>query len=89
MDPKSAVDITQQGIQVALMVSLPLLCVTLFIGLAVSIFQAVTQVHEMTLTCVPKMLGAAVLLGFVGNWTLQKLVAFTIVCFEHAARVTG
>jgi flagellar biosynthetic protein FliQ len=87
LDPKSAVDIAQQGIQLALIVSLPLLCVTLFIGLAVSIFQAVTQVHEMTLTFVPKMLGAAILLVFVGNWVLQKLVAFTIVCFEHAARV--
>jgi flagellar biosynthetic protein FliQ len=89
MDPKSAVDITQQGIQLALMVSLPLLCVTLFIGLAVSVFQAVTQVHEMTLTFVPKLLGAAVLLAFVGNWSLQKLVAFTVLCFEHASRVAG
>ena len=89
MDPKSAVDIAQQGIQMALIVSLPLLCVTLFIGLAVSIFQAVTQVHEMTLTFVPKMLGAAILMTFIGSWTLQKLVAFTVVCFEHAARVTG
>lgn len=89
MDSKAAVDIAQQGIQLALVVSMPLLCVTLFIGLAVSIFQAVTQVHEMTLTFVPKLLGAAVLLTFVGNWTLQKLVTFTIVCFEHAARVTS
>lgn len=89
MDPKAAVDIAQQGIQVALMVSLPLLAVTLFLGLAVSIFQAVTQVHEMTLTFVPKLLGAALLMVFVGNWTLEKLVSFTILCFEHAARVAG
>lgn len=89
MDPKSAVDIAQQGIQVGLMVSLPLLAVTLFVGLAVSVFQAVTQVHEMTLTFVPKLLGAAILMAFVGNWTLQKLVAFTVLCFEHASRVGG
>lgn len=89
MDPRSAVDIAQQGIQMALIVSLPLLCVTLFIGLAVSVFQAVTQVHEMTLTFVPKLLGAAGLMIFVGNWALEKLVAYTILCFEHAARVGG
>jgi flagellar biosynthesis protein FliQ len=89
MDPKSALDITQQAIQLALIVSLPLLSVTLFVGLAVSVFQAITQVHEMTLTFVPKMLGAALVLVLAGHWTIQKLVAFTVLCFEHAARVTG
>ena len=46
----------------ALMVSLPLLAVTLFVGLAVSVFQAVTQVHEMTLTFVPKVVAVGVIM---------------------------
>jgi flagellar biosynthetic protein FliQ len=89
MDSKLALDLAQQGMQVALMVSLPVLAVALFVGLAVSVFQAVTQVHEMTLTFVPKLVGAAVAMGLLGQWMLQKLVAFTLYCFDHAARVTG
>jgi flagellar biosynthetic protein FliQ len=89
MDSKTALDLAQHGMQVALMVSLPVLAVALFIGLAVSVFQAVTQVHEMTLTFVPKLVGAAVAMAFLGGWMLQQLVAFMQVCFDHAARVSG
>ncbi|MBX3120360.1 MAG: flagellar biosynthetic protein FliQ [Fimbriimonadaceae bacterium] len=88
MNARGALDIAQMGIQIAIMVSLPTLIVTLFIGLAVSIFQAMTQVHEMTLTYVPKLLGVAVVLGFTGNWILQKLVGFMILCFENISRVS-
>lgn len=81
-----ALDIAQQGVQVALMVSLPVLALTLFVGLTVSIFQAVTQVQEMTLTYVPKLIGVAILLALAGSWMLQKLVTFTVFCFEQATR---
>jgi flagellar biosynthetic protein FliQ len=87
MDASSALDVAQQGIQVALMVSMPGLALTLFLGLAVSVFQAVTQVQEMTLTYVPKVLGMAILLTLMGNWMLQKLVAYTTFCLEQASRV--
>lgn len=87
MDTRAAIDISQQGFQVALMVSLPLLAVTLFVGLVISVFQAVTQVHEMTLTFVPKMIAAGLLLAMSGNWMLQQLVSYTLLCFDHAARV--
>lgn len=87
MDPKTALDLAQNGIQVALLVSLPLLAVTLFVGLAVSVFQAVTQVHEMTLTFVPKVVAVAILMAFLGQWMLQQLVGFTLLCFDYAARV--
>lgn len=87
MDPRTALDITQQGFQVALMVSLPLMAVTLFVGLIISVFQAVTQVHEMTLTFVPKMISAGVLIAFLGHWMLQQLVAYTQMCFDLAGRV--
>ncbi|BBO24197.1 MAG: flagellar biosynthesis protein FliQ [Armatimonadetes bacterium] len=87
MDSKSALDLAQHGVQVALMVALPGLAVTLFIGLAVSIFQAITQVHEMTLTFVPKVLGIAVVMAFFGHWMLQQLVAYMLLCFDHVSRV--
>jgi flagellar biosynthetic protein FliQ len=80
-------DLTQQGIMVALMVSMPILAVALFLGLAVSVFQAVTQVQEMTLTFVPKIIGAGVVIITMGAWMLDTVVRFATVCFEQVARI--
>lgn len=54
----------------------PLLLVALVLGVAVSLFQAVTQVQEMSLTFVPKLAGIAVTLVFAGNWMLRELVGW-------------
>lgn len=70
------------------MVSLPVLAVALFIGILVSVFQALTQVQEMTLTYVPKLMGAAAVVILMGGWMLTTLVSFTRFCFEHASGVT-
>lgn len=80
-------DIARQGVIVGLMIVLPVLAVSLFFGLAVSVFQAVTQVQEMTLTFVPKVVGTAILLLLMGGWMLTTLVNFTHVCFEQATAV--
>jgi flagellar biosynthetic protein FliQ len=85
VDQGYVLDIGRQGLEVALMVSLPILAVTLFLGLLVSVFQAVTQVQEMTLTFVPKLVGVAIMLAFMGNWMLTTLVTFTHTCFERVA----
>lgn len=82
-------DLAQQGVMVVLMVTMPILAVALFFGLAVSVFQAVTQVQEMTLTFVPKIIGAGVVLITMGSWMLNTIVSFTHVCFEQAARIGG
>ncbi len=87
MDPRIALDLVQQGFQMALIVSLPVLAVALFVGLAVSVFQAVTQVHEMTLTFVPKLIAVGILIAVLGHWMVQQLVAYMLLCFDHAARV--
>lgn len=87
MEQTVVLDIAREGLTVGIMVSLPLLAVILFIGLLVSVFQAVTQVQEMTLTFVPKVVGAAVVMVLFGNWMLTTLVAFMHLCFEHAARL--
>jgi flagellar biosynthetic protein FliQ len=89
MNQSVALELARQGMQVALMVSLPVLAVTLFMGLAVSVFQAVTQVQEITLTFVPKLIGVAAVVVFMGNWMLTTLVAFMQLCFGHAAGVGG
>lgn len=82
-------ELARQGATVALMVTLPILAVALFIGIAVSVFQAVTQVQEMTLTYVPKMIGAVLVLIGMGGWMLQTLVRFTHACLEQATRIGG
>lgn len=87
MDQGAALDIARQGMEVALMVCLPVMAVTLFLGLLVSVFQAVTQVQEMTLTFVPKLIGIGVVIVLMGNWMLTTLVNYMLVCFDHAARV--
>jgi flagellar biosynthesis protein FliQ len=87
MDQTIALEVGRQGIQVALMVALPVLCVSLFLGVMISVFQAVTQVQEPTLSFVPKVVGVAIVLTLMGGWMLSTLVSFTLMCFEQAARI--
>lgn len=60
----------------AVLIAAPLLGLTLLVGLLVSVLQAVTQVQEMSLTFVPKLLAAAAVLALFGPWMLRKLLAF-------------
>ncbi len=87
MDHGFVLDIGRQGLQVALMVSMPILAVTRFLGLMVSVFQAITQVQEMTLTFVPKLIGVGLVLTFMGSWMLTTLARFMVICLERTATV--
>jgi len=87
MDQSVVMDIARRGMETALLVSLPVMAVTLFIGLLVSVFQAVTQVQEMTLTFVPKLIGIGIVIMLMGNWMLTLLVRFTQLCFDQVARM--
>lgn len=60
-----------------LQIALPVMAVALIVGIAISIFQVVTQIQEMTLTFVPKILMVVVTLGILGNWMLTTLVDFS------------
>lgn len=87
MDQGMVLDIARQGMIVGFLVTLPVLAVALFIGMAISVFQALTQVQEMTLTFVPKLIGAGLVVVAMGGWMLSTLVNFTLLCFEQVARV--
>ena len=67
----------------------PILIVALVVGLLVSIFQAVTQIHEMTLTFIPKILAVAAVLSFLLPWTLQQLIDFTVNLFSSIPTAIG
>ncbi len=89
MNESIVLDMTRHSMMVCLMVSMPLLAMCLFLGLAISVFQAVTQVQEMTLTFVPKIIGAAAVIALLGNWMLGTLVGFMQLCFEQVARISA
>ena len=76
MDAQQVLTIGQQGLWLLLMVSAPVLLVVLAVGLVVSIFQAATQINEATLSFVPKVLGAVVVLGIAGPWMVTTLVEY-------------
>ena len=85
MDQAAAVDLARQGVQTAITVILPILGTALFIGVMVSIFQALTQVQEMTLTFVPKLAGVALVVALLGNWMLTTVVSFMHYSFTRIA----
>jgi flagellar biosynthetic protein FliQ len=76
MDSQQVFTLGQQGLYLLLMVSAPVLLVVLGVGLLVSIFQAATQIHEQTLSFVPKIVAAVAVLMFAGPWMLNTLVEY-------------
>ena len=73
MTPETVMTIGRQALELTLMVSAPLLLTALVIGLFVSIFQAATQINEMTLSFIPKLLGMFVVLIIAGPWMIELL----------------
>ena len=76
MTPEAVMSLGQQALQLALMLAAPLLLVSLAVGLLVGVFQAATQINEMTLSFIPKVLAMAAVL-LLGPWMLQMLSEFT------------
>ena len=76
MDAQQVFTAGQQGLYMLLLISAPILIVVLLIGLVVSIFQAATQIHEATLSFVPKIVGAVAVLAVAGPWMLTTLVEY-------------
>ena len=76
MDSQQVFTIGQQGLYLLLMISAPLLVTVLVVGLVVSVFQAATQIHEATLSFVPKLIAAVVVLAIAGPWMLTSIVEY-------------
>ena len=81
MTPESAMVLLQRALVLALLLSAPMLIFGLVAGLAISLLQAVTQVQEMTLTFIPKLIAIAVALFIFGQWILVSLTTFTAEIF--------
>jgi flagellar biosynthetic protein FliQ len=76
MDIQLAIDITKQALELALIILAPPILANFVTGLIFSILQTATQINEMTLTFVPKIIATLVALFISGPWALQKLVEF-------------
>ncbi|HDM32913.1 MAG TPA: flagellar biosynthesis protein FliQ [Deltaproteobacteria bacterium] len=82
MTPEFVATIMASAIKMALLISAPMLLLGLIVGLMISVFSAVTQIQEMTLTFVPKIVVVFVALLVFLPWIIEKLVTYTINLFS-------
>ena len=89
MGSQAVLTLVQQALFVTVLVSAPLLLTALAVGLLVSIFQAATQINEMTLSFIPKLLAMFAVLVLVGPWMLTTLVDYVQRLFGSIPQLIG
>ncbi len=89
MDPQQVLTIGRDGLWTLLLVCAPVLGVVLVVGLVVSILQAAMQIHEQTLSFVPKLLAAFATMGIAGPWMLSVLVDYIRNVLQSIPTVVG
>lgn len=89
MNEDVVIDVAEQGIYIILIVCGPLLLIALAVGLAVSIFQATTQIQEQTLAFVPKIVAVLLALIFLAPWMLSHLMSYASEIFSNLNRFVG
>ena len=82
MDAAQVFTVGQQALYTLLTVAAPVLLAVLIVGILVSVFQAATQINEMTLSFIPKLLGIAATLVLAGPWMLKQFVGYTRLLIE-------
>ena len=81
MDEAYVISFAMEAIKVIILLASPILLVSLVVGSIVSLIQAATQVNEVTLTFVPKIIGIILILILLGGWMLEQIVSFTTNVF--------
>jgi flagellar biosynthesis protein FliQ len=89
MTPETVVTVGRHALEMTLMLAAPLLLTALAVGLIVGIFQAATQINEMTLSFIPKLLAMAAVLAITGPWMLRTLVEYTRGLIESIPAMIG
>ena len=89
MNSQTVLTIAQQALTVTVLVSAPMLLTALIVGLVVSIFQAATQINEMTLSFIPKLVAMFAVLLFAGPWMLAVLVDYVQRLFQSIPQLVG
>ncbi len=89
MTPETVITLIERAVMVLIMVSAPMLLAGLVVGLLVSIFQAATQINEMTLTFIPKLVVTFLVLVLAGPWMLSVLTDYTTRLFTDIPSLIG
>jgi flagellar biosynthesis protein FliQ len=89
MNQDTVVNLASQAMTLALKVAGPILLVALVIGLVISVFQAVTQIQEQSLSLIPKIAGVAVVIVVLGPWMLGQLVTYTSQLYTSIPSLVG
>ncbi len=87
MTPELVMEIGQQALRTTLLVAGPMLLAGMVVGLIISIIQAATQVNEMTMTFVPKIVVVFVVMVISLPWAISQLTTFTQSMFDHLSRM--
>ena len=83
MDTAAVVDLGRQALWITMLVSAPLLGISLLVGVVIGILQAATSINEMTLSFIPKLAALGLTLALVGSWQLATLVDYTRGIFQR------
>jgi flagellar biosynthesis protein FliQ len=89
MTPEAIMTIGQRALEITMLMAAPLLFAALVIGLLVGVFQAATQINEMTLSFIPKLLGMAATLVITGPWMLKLIISYTRELFQSIPSLIG
>jgi len=89
MSPDTVLTVGKQTLQITVMLGAPMLLSALVVGLLISIVQAATQINEMTLTFIPKLVTLVAIIYIAGHWMLTLIVGFTRRLFESIPGLIG
>ena len=89
MDADSVMNIGRQAMEVTMLLAAPILLASLAVGLLVAMFQAATQINEMTLSFVPKLMIIAVVMMTTGPWMIRQITGFTTRLIENVPYMIG
>ncbi|MBI5040996.1 MAG: flagellar biosynthesis protein FliQ [Gammaproteobacteria bacterium] len=89
MTPETVMTVGRQTLEIVALLAGPLLISSLVVGLIIAMFQAATQINEMTLTFIPKLITVAAVLMIAGPWLLQNLMSFTVRLFQSIPQLVG
>lgn len=89
MTPQSVMDLAHSALWITVLLAAPLLLMALLAGLVIGMLQAATQIHEQTLSFIPKLLMIALTLIVAGPWMLRVLVEFTRNLFASIPTMVG
>ncbi len=89
MDADVVMELGRQTLWITVLLSTPILLVSLVVGLLIAMFQAATQINEMTLSFVPKLLAVALVIAWAGPWMIGLLTDFTTQLMDRIPGLVG